>query len=66
MEVKNRDVKLFVKLNPEAVQKPPATFRDVSTIGHYGTGDCEFTLRNLGDLEEAKPFIEMAYNKMGG
>jgi predicted transport protein len=66
MEVKNRDVKLFVKLDPATVQNPPVTFRDVSKIGHYGTGDCELTLKNLEEFEAVKPLIEMAYNKMGG
>lgn len=65
MEIKNRNVKLFVKLDPATVQNPPATFRDVSSIGHYGTGDCEFTLTSQEEFEAVKPLIEMAYNKMG-
>jgi predicted transport protein len=57
---------LFLKLKPKEVPNPPKISRDVSRIGHYGTGDFELTLKTLQDLEVAKPFIEMAYQKVGG
>jgi len=34
--------------------------------GHYGTGDFEIAIKNMADFEIAKPFIEMAYQKIGG
>lgn len=66
MEAKNRNIKLFIKLNPSDVLNPPAGFRNVSNIGHYGTGDVEFTVSSLEELEGVKQYIEMAYNKVGG
>ncbi|MGE4488509.1 MAG: DUF5655 domain-containing protein [Kiritimatiellales bacterium] len=66
METKSRNIKLFIKLKPSDVLEPPKNFRDVSNIGHYGTGDVEFTISSLGELEEVKKYIEMAYNKVGG
>jgi predicted transport protein len=62
---KNR-LTLFLKLNPKEVTNPPKIARDVTSIGHYGTGDFEMTLKSLQDLEIAKQFIEMAYRKVGG
>ena len=35
--------------------------RDVSEIGHWGTGDLELALSTLADLDTAKPLIAAAY-----
>jgi predicted transport protein len=57
---------LFLKLNPKEIPDLPGIARDVTDIGHFGTGDLEIALRSPEDLEAAKPFIEMAYRKVGG
>ena len=36
--------------------------RDVRKIGHWGTGDVELTLKELADLDRAKPLIQEAYD----
>lgn len=66
MEVQQSKVTLFLKLDPRKVKGPPNISRDVSQIGHYGTGDLEVTVRSQQDFEATKPFIEMAYHKIGG
>ena len=66
MEVKGRNVKLFLKLKPSDVPASTPNYRDVSAIGHYGTGDVEFTLSSEADFDAMKPFVELAYNKVGG
>ena len=66
MEAKGKNIKLFVKLKPSEVIEPPNSYRDVSKIGHYGTGDVEFTISTPEQFEEIKKFIELAYNKVGG
>jgi len=66
MEAKNRNIKIWVKLKPSDVIDPPSSYRDVSSIGHYGTGDAEFTISTQDELEEVRRFIELAYNKIGG
>lgn len=65
-EIQHHKIVLFLKLDPKEVQGPPGISRDVSEIGHFGTGNLEVTIKNLDDLEAAKPFIEMAYSKVGG
>ncbi len=64
VEPKIKTVKLWVKLRE--LENPPATYRDVSNIGHYGTGDAEFTISTEEQFEEVKQYIESAYNKVGG
>ncbi len=50
MEVKGRNVKLFLKLKPSDVPTQTAHYRDVTSIGHYGTGDVEFTFGSEADF----------------
>jgi len=65
MEVQNKQVLLYLKLNPKKSKGPPGISRDVSKIGHFGTGDLEITLQNSRDFKVAKPFIELAYRQVG-
>lgn len=54
---------LIMKLNPASLQLESGFSRDISNIGHWGTGDLELCLRNLADFEKAKPLIERAYQE---
>ena len=66
MEVKKKSVILYLKLNPKTIDVLPTFARDVTRIGHYGTGDLELTLGTDQDFEQAKPLIVEAYQKIGG
>jgi predicted transport protein len=66
MEVQQKKVTLFLKLNPEKVTFESGFTRDMTDIGHYGTGDVEVTLTSLEDFERAKALIQQAYNAIGG
>jgi predicted transport protein len=37
--------------------------RDVSQLGHWGTGDVELCLRTTADLEKARPMLERCYGE---
>ena len=52
---------LFLHVNPATALAVLANARDVTNIGHWGTGNLEVTLTSLADLEAAKPFIVAAY-----
>lgn len=54
---------LILKLDPATVQLEEGFSRDVSKIGHWGTGDLELTLRSPGDFERARALIERAYTE---
>lgn len=65
MEVHKAKVYLYLKLDPKAIGVLPAFARDVTEIGHFGTGDLELTLSSFDDVEKAKPFIVQAYERFG-
>jgi predicted transport protein len=51
---------VWVKADPLPPLEPGFT-RDVTEIGHAGTGNLEITLRSLADLERAKPLLLRSY-----
>ncbi|WP_345852402.1 DUF5655 domain-containing protein [Shewanella algae] len=53
-------LQLLVRLDPKTVDMEEGFSRDVSEIGHWGTGDLELTIRTVDDLEKAKPLIKRA------
>jgi len=66
MEVQHQKVLVYLKLDPKREKGPPGKFRDVSAIGHFGTGDLEITLKSMDDVEMAKAYIRKSYEKLGG
>jgi predicted transport protein len=66
MEVQTHRVLLHLKLNPKEVPNLPAIARDMTDIGHFGTGDLEISVKSSEDLETAKKYIRLAYQKVGG
>ena len=65
MEVQKKKVIIYLRLNPKEHPGPKGLSRDVTNIGHFGTGDLEITLKSLGDLEAAKASIVSAYQHIG-
>lgn len=55
-------VLLFLHLDPMVVKMEAGFTRDVTEIGHWGTGDLEVTLSSLADFEKAKPYLQQAYD----
>ncbi len=64
VEIYNKQIILFLKLNPETVELENGFTRDMRSIGHYGTGDLQITIKNAADFEKAKPLLERVYNEM--
>lgn len=54
-------VTVYVKVDPKTIELVPSFTRDVSNVGHYGTGDLEITIANDEQLERAKPLIQLSY-----
>jgi predicted transport protein len=65
VEMQKQKILLFLKVDPKVTAGPKDISRDVSKIGHFGTGDLEIALRTLADFEQAKPFIVQAYQEVG-
>ncbi|MDQ7746334.1 DUF5655 domain-containing protein [Hydrogenophaga pseudoflava] len=56
-----KGVLLYLHLDPAPVVKALKNARDVSNIGHWGTGDVEITLTSMKEFEEIKPLLAAAY-----
>lgn len=56
-----RKLLVYLKVDPETIEVRPGFTRDVSNIGHFGTGDLEVTLAQIEDLERAKPLLQQSY-----
>lgn len=56
-------VRLWLKLDPGTVNLEKGFSRDVTHVGHWGTGDLEIVVRNSSDLDKAKVLIERAYQE---
>ncbi|SFU48928.1 DUF5655 domain-containing protein [Halomonas korlensis] len=54
-------VRVYLKINPDAIECKDGFARDVRMVGHFGTGDLEVTLKSHDDLERAKPLIVQSY-----
>lgn len=52
---------IYVKVDPSTVGLEPGFTRDVSKVGHFGTGDLEITLTTHEDLERAQRLILRSY-----
>ena len=66
IETQKKKLVLFLKLNPDEIDKLPKQARDVRNIGHFGTGDLELTIKSLTDFEETKELINHSLKNIGG
>ncbi|WP_405826091.1 transporter [Streptomyces sp. NBC_01390] len=54
-------VLVYLKADPKQVDLVPGFTRDVTGLGHHGTGDLELQLRTERDLERAKDLLRLSY-----
>ena len=66
IETQKKKLVLFLKINPDEIEKLPKQARDVRNIGHFGTGDLELTIKNITDFEETKELINQSLKNIGG
>lgn len=67
LEFKPNDDRLLLhlKLDPKKMDEMPEIARDVTDVGHYGTGDLELNIRSEEDFDIAKPLMERSYEGVG-
>ena len=53
---------LYLHVDPATALPVLPNARDVTSIGHWGTGNLEVALSNAADLDSVKPFIAAAYD----
>lgn len=56
-------LQLYMKVDPSSVEEVSGFIRNVTQIGHWGTGDLELSIRSFDDLERAKPLIIRAFEE---
>jgi predicted transport protein len=59
----NKDLQIWVRLDPSTVTLEEGFTRDVSNIGHAGTGDLEIRIQNAADLMRAQPLLLRSYQE---
>ncbi|WP_129287480.1 DUF5655 domain-containing protein [Streptomyces sp. GZWMJZ-114] len=52
---------VYLKVNPKGVELEPGFTRDVTGLGHHGTGDLEVQLRTPKDVERAQELFRASY-----
>jgi predicted transport protein len=53
---------VFLKADGININPEPGFTRDVTNIGHYGTGNLEVTIDSRQDFERAQPLIQASYD----
>lgn len=61
VHTRTRNILVYLKVDPDTVELEDGFTRDVRTIGHFGTGDLEVTLKSAADFERAKPLFDRSY-----
>jgi len=61
VEIHAHELLVFLKVPPASVTLEDGFSRDVSAVGHFGTGDLELRLRTPADLVRAQPLIQRSY-----
>jgi len=61
LEVRATSIMVYLRLNPSDVELIDGFCRDVTNIGHWGTGDVELTIKDEADFVKAKDYILKAY-----
>ena len=60
-QIYGKVVLLHLKLDPKTIELETGFSRDVTTIGHWGTGNVQLHIKSKDDLAKARPLIERAY-----
>lgn len=63
IEVQRSKIILRLSLDVNTVSFEDGFSRDMTNLGHYGTGDVEITITSREDFEKAKLLIDRAYNE---
>lgn len=62
-EIYNNKILVHLHLDTDTVDYEEGLIRNMSSTGHWGTGDVEIILHNKEDLEKIKPLLDRAYNE---
>jgi predicted transport protein len=52
---------IYLKVDPKSLDLQDGFSRDVTNIGHFGTGDLEISMRTMDDFAKAQPLMRRSY-----
>jgi len=58
---KTKEIRVFVKVDPNSITLEPGFTEDFSNIGHWGTGDLMIVIKSDTDIARAKELIMKSY-----
>jgi len=61
IRIQSSQLKIWLDITSDNLNDPYNLARDVSNIGHWGTGDVEINLDNQRDLDKVLYLIEQTY-----
>ena len=66
MILQQKRIVLHLRLDPAEFDPLPDGAKDMRHVGHYGTGDLQYTVKDADSLSVAKELIQQAFNAVGG
>lgn len=61
--IQGKKIRVFINLQYSQINDYKNKFRDVSKVGRWASGECDFTYENIEDMEYLLSFIKQSYNK---
>ena len=59
------ELKLYLDIAPEELDDPAELGRDVTAVGHWGTGDIEVRLKSAEEVEEVMALVRQSFERQG-
>lgn len=59
-------LRVWLKLKYNRLDSPPNFARDMSGIGHWGTGDLELAINSRSQLEDGLPLVRLSFEACAG
>jgi predicted transport protein len=59
----SKEIKIWLDISYSDLDDPKKLSRDVSNVGHYGTGEVETKLGNLSELDDLMYLVEQSYKQ---
>lgn len=62
IDMTNDKIQMYLNLDPSEIELRN-NMRDMTNIGHFGTGNLEIIITSIDEYNQAKALIELAYNQ---
>lgn len=56
-------IRIYLKVDLATISLEDGFTRDVTNVGHFGTGNLQVTIKSIDDFKKAQPLITQSYDK---